>query len=134
MLVVFVVAVWVARNGSLRPLVVTLAATTIASLLALADFVAGGGMRDGLLGWALVLPGAGRLSEVIRSPTSTAALVMLPASVYLAAVVLAPDRRLRLVAAGLVAPLLVAAYYTFNRAVFIVLWLEAVILGWRDSS
>ncbi len=132
MLVVFVVAVWVARNGDLRPLWVTLAATTVAGLLSLADYWGDASLRDGLLGWALVgqfIPS--RLTGVIRSPTSTAALVMLPATFFLVAAALGRDRRLRVGAAALAVPLLLAAYLTYNRAVFIALWLVAVAVAWR---
>lgn len=132
MLLVFVAAVWITRDGERRPLVAALAATTIAGFISLVDFRGDAAIRDSALGWAVVgefIPS--RLTGVIRSPTSTAALVMLPTCVYLAAVVLAPGRRLRLAAAALTAPLLAAAYLTYNRAVFIALYVLAVIVGWR---
>jgi len=132
MLVVFVVAVWTARRGELRPLAAALAATTVAGILSLADYWGDAALRESLLGWAVVGPfNPSRLTGVIRSPTSTAALVMLPATVYLTAAVLGRGRLLRLGAALLATPLLVAAYLTYNRAVFIALWLLAVVAGWR---
>jgi O-antigen ligase len=132
MLLVFIATVWIARRGELRPLVAALAATTIAGMISLVDFWGDAGIRDSLLGWAVVGPfSPSRLTGVIRSPTSTAALVMLPISVYLAAAVLAPNTRLRVAAAALSAPLLAAAYLTYNRAVFIALYALAVIIGWR---
>jgi len=132
MLLVFIAAVWITRDGARRPLVAALVATTVAGLISLADFWGDAALRDGVLGWAVVGQfNPLRLTGVIRSPTSTAALVMLPVSVYLAAVVLAPDTRLRLAAAALSAPLLAAAYLTYNRAVFIALYALAVIVGWR---
>jgi hypothetical protein len=113
MLLVFIATVWIARRGELRPLVAALAATTIAGMISLVDFWGDAGIRDSLLGWAVVGPfSPSRLTGVIRSPTSTAALVMLPISVYLAAAVLAPNTRLRVAAAALSAPLLAAAYLT----------------------
>jgi O-antigen ligase len=132
MLLVFIATVWIARRGERRPLVAALVATTIAGLISLVDFWGDASIRDGFLGWFVVgqvFPG--RLTGVIRSPTSTAALVMLPLTVYLAAAVLAPDTRLRVAAAALSAPLLAAAYLTYNRAVFIALYALAVIVGWR---
>jgi O-antigen ligase len=132
MLLVFVATVWIARHDDRRPLIAALVATTIAGIISLADFSMDAALRDGPLYWAVVGEfNAGRLTGVIRSPTSTAALVMLPVSVYLAAVVLAPRWRLRVIAAALAAPLLAAAYLTYNRAVFIVLYALAVVIGWR---
>jgi O-antigen ligase len=132
MLLVFIAAVWVVRQGERRPLAAAVVATTVAGIVSLVDFWGDAAIRDSLLGWLVVGQfNADRLTGVIRSPTSTAALVMLPVSVYLAAVVLAPNARLRLVAAALCAPLLAAAYLTYNRAVFIALYALAVVVGWR---
>ena len=132
MLVVFVATVWIAPIGRRGPLVAAMVATTVAGLLSLVDYWGDAAIRESAIGWVTAGPfNAGRLTGVIRSPTSTAALVMLPACVYLAAVFLAPDSRLRVAAAALAAPLLLAAYLTYNRAVFIVLYAVAVIVGWR---
>ena len=132
MLLVFVATVWIARHDDRRPLVAALVSSTVAGIISLADFSMDASLRDGPLYWALVGEfNPGRLTGVIRSPTSTAALVMLPVSVYLAALVLGRSWRLRLVAAALTAPLLAAAYLTYNRAVFIVLYALAVVIGWR---
>ncbi len=122
MLLVFVATVWIARSGARGPLVAAMIATTAAGLFSLADYWGDAAIRESVVGWAAAGPfTAGRLTGVIRSPTSTAALVMLPACVYLAAVFLGPDSRIRVAAAALAAPLLVAAYLTYNRAVFIAL-------------
>ena len=132
MLLVFIATVWIARSGERRPLAAALVATTVAGLISLVDFWGDAAIRDSAIGWAVVGQfNPGRLTGVIRSPTSTAALVMLPISVYLAAVILAHGTRLRLLAAGLAAPLLAAAYLTYNRAVFIALYALAVVVGWR---
>lgn len=132
MLIVFVATIWIARHGTLRPLIVMLIATTIAGLISLADFVGDATLRDGPLGWLLVGQfNPDRLTGVIRSPTSTAALVMIPVCLLIAIAVRGQDRRLRLASAITVVPLLVAAYLTYNRAVFLGLWLLAVVIGWR---
>jgi len=132
MLLVFIATVWLARRGQRRAVWAALIATTVAGLISLVDFWGDAAIRDGLFGWFVVGQfSADRLTGVIRSPTSTAALVMLPFSVYLAAAVLAPSIRLRMIAAALAAPLLAAAYLTYNRAVFIALYALAVIIGWR---
>lgn len=132
MLIVFVATIWIARHGTLRPLIVMLIATTIAGLISLADFVGDAALRDGPLGWLVVGQfNPDRLTGVIRSPTSTAALVMIPITVLTAVAVLGHDRRLRIGSAVAIVPLIVAAYLTYNRAVFLGLWLLAIVIGWR---
>jgi hypothetical protein len=132
MLLVFVAAVWIARDGNRRPLVAAVVATTAAGLISLVDFWGDAAIRDGAFGWLVVGQfDPTRLTGVIRSPTSTAALVMLPLMMALAAAALAPGGRLRILAAALAAPLLLAAYLTYNRAVFVALYALAVVIGWR---
>ena len=131
MLLAFVAAVWVAQRGSLAPLVATLAATTIAGIVSLLDYWGQGAARE-FIGWALADPFVpARLTGVIRSPTSTAALVTIPALFFLTATVLGRDIRLRVAGAVLAAPLLVAAYLTYNRAVLVALFVWAVVVAWR---
>lgn len=132
MLIVFVATIWIARHGTLRPLIVMLIATTIAGLISLADFAGGAALRDGPLGWLLVGQfNPDRLTGVIRSPTSTAALVMIPITILTAVAVLGHDRRLRTGSAVAIVPLIAAAYLTYNRAVFLGLWVLAIAIGWR---
>jgi hypothetical protein len=132
MLIVFIVSVWVARGGHLRPLIAAIAATTAAGLISLVDFGGDASIRDSAFGWLVVGQfNPDRLTGVIRSPTSTAALVMIPLTVFIAAAVLARDVRLRIGAAVLAVPLLLAAYLTYNRAVFLGLFVLVVAVGWR---
>jgi O-antigen ligase len=56
---------------------------------------------------------------------------MLPIAVFIATAILASDWRLRIGAAFAAVPLLVAAYLTYNRGVFIALFALAVVIGWR---
>jgi O-antigen ligase len=56
---------------------------------------------------------------------------MIPACVLIAIAVRGRDRRLRLASAIATVPLLLAAYLTYNRTVFLGLWLLAVVIGWR---
>jgi hypothetical protein len=131
-LLVFIAAAWVARRGERRPLVVVLAAAAAAALVSLADFLAPEAFRSTFLGWtASAPPLVGRLTGVIRSPTSTAALIMIPATVLLTAAGLGRGLWLRLAALAVAVPLLLAAYLTYNRAVFLALFALAVVVGWR---
>ncbi len=127
----FLAAVWVARSGELRPLVVAFASASVAGLLSLVDFAWPEAFRTSVAAWTITGPPIARLTGVMRSPTSTAALVMLPAVICLAAVVLRRDLRLRIAAGLLSIPLLVAAYFTYNRAVFLALFALAVVVAWR---
>jgi O-antigen ligase len=132
MLIVFVASVWIARRGELRPLLVAAVATTAAGLISLVDFGGDAALRDGPLGWLVVGQfNPDRLTGVIRSPTSTAALVMIPITLLIVVAILGRGRRLRLASAATAVPLLLAAYLTYNRAVFIGLWLLAVVVAWR---
>jgi len=54
MLIVFIVTVWVARHGQLRPLIVAIVATTAAGLISLLDFGGDAAMRDSDFGWLVV--------------------------------------------------------------------------------
>jgi hypothetical protein len=126
------IAFWVSRDGGLRPLAVALGSATVAGILSLVDYLAPTLLRDSPLDWVLQGPYvAERLTGVIRSWVSTAALVMVPATVYLAVAALGRGRPLRLGALLLAVPLLVTAYFTYNRAVFLGLFALAVIVAWR---
>lgn len=132
MLLVFIATAWIARRGIRGPVIVAVVATTAAGLISLADFVGDATLRETPLAW--LVTGAfnpTRLTGVIRSPTSTAALVMIPVLLFLTYLVLGRDRRARLAAAVASAPLLVAAYLTFNRTVFLALLVWMVVVGWR---
>jgi O-antigen ligase len=132
MLMVFVVSVCVARRGELRPLIVAIAATIAASLISLVDFGGDTVIRGSAFGWLVVAPfNPDRLTGVTASPTSTAALVMIPLTLIIATAILARDVRLRIGAAITAVPLLLAAYLTYNRAVFLGLFVLAVVVGWR---
>jgi O-antigen ligase/polysaccharide polymerase Wzy-like membrane protein len=131
-LLVFVAAAWVARRGELRPFVVALAAAAIAGGVSLVDYLAPDAFRDSFMGWTVSGPPlVGRLTGVIRSPTASAALIMIPTTVYLVAAALGRRLWFRLAALALAIPLLLAAYLTYNRAVFLALFALAVIVGWR---
>lgn len=126
------IAFWVSRDGALRPLVVALGSATLAGILSLVDYQAPTLLRDSPLDWVLQGPYvAGRLTGVIRSWVSTAALVMVPATVYLALAALGRGTLGRVAALLLAIPLLATAYFTYNRAVFLGLFALAVIVAWR---
>jgi hypothetical protein len=131
-LIVFVAAAWAARNGERRALVVALAAASVAGIASLADYLAPTLLRDGVLAWTMdprtFYP---RLTGVTGAAVSTAGLVMTPLMVALAGASAGRDWRFRLAFALLATPLLVTAYLTYNRALFVALFGLAVILAWR---
>lgn len=134
MFLTFLATVWVARGGDLRPLVVACIAATVAGLLSLVEFAAPEAFRSSAAAWIVSGAPIARLTGVMRSPTSTAALVMLPAMMCLAAVFagrMRIDLRLRFGAGVGAIALLVAAYYTYNRAVYLALFALVVVIAWR---
>ncbi len=136
MLIVFIGTVWIAGRGERRPLIAALIATTVAGILSLADFSGDATLRDGILGWALVGPVQSRpadrrhpladLDRRARDAADLASTWRRPSWRHPAACdwPRSPSS----------APLLSAAYLTYNRAVFIALYALAVIIGWRIGS
>jgi hypothetical protein len=126
------VAYWVSRDGGLGPLVALLGSATVAGVLSLVDYQFPTLLRNSPLDWVLQGPYvAGRLTGVIRSWVSTAALVMVPATVYLALATLGRGILVRAGSLLLAVPLLATAYFTYNRAVFLGLFALAVVVAWR---
>lgn len=130
-LVVLACAAWVARDGERRPLYAAIGTASVVGVLSLASYLAPAAFRSSLLGWMAIAPAGHRLVELFRSPTSAAALVMIPATFLIAMAVLAPDRRLKLIGLLGTVPLLATAYLTYTRTVYIALWATAVIVAWR---
>jgi len=124
-------ATWVARTGERRPLYVALAAASIVAVLSLVSYLAPAGFRASPVGWMAIVPPGHRLVELARSPTSAAALAMIPATFLLATAVLGTDVRLRIGALVASLPLLLTAYLTYTRTVYVALFATAVIVAWR---
>jgi hypothetical protein len=131
-MVVLIAATWLARTGDRRPLMAAVLAGAVAAIVSLADFSSGTLIRDGPLDWTVRSTWyPARLMGVIPSPNGTAALLIGPAAVLVAAVVLARDARLRLLSAAGAIPLLVGLYFTFSRAALIGIFLIVVVCAWR---
>jgi O-antigen ligase len=72
-----------------------------------------------------------RLSGIIPSPNGSASLIIVPATVLIAAAVLRRGPAWRLIAAGMAAVLVIALYFTYSRAALLGLFACAVIVVWR---
>lgn len=131
-LLVLLVTVQVARRGELAPFVAAVAAGTAGGIVSLIDFVTPQAVRGPALDW-LVRPSPfpQRVSGIIPAPNGTAALVIVPAAILVAGVVLCRDSRLRLVCAAVAPPLLVTLYFTYSRAALLGLFALAVVVAWR---
>jgi O-antigen ligase len=130
-LVTFVCAAWVARRGQKRPMIVALGSAAAAGILSLVSYLAPEEFRASAFGWMAIAPLGERLVELARSPTSAAALIMVPATFLLAAAALGANLRLRLGALAASVPLLLVAYLTYTRTVYVALFATAVIVAWR---
>ena len=133
-LLVLLAATWIARDGELRPFVVAIAATVVAAAVTLAEYLAPDAMAGGPLLWMLHAKDFGtRISGVIPSPNGLAALLLPPAMVLAAAVVLAPrwSPRLRALAILGLVPIVPALYFTYSRTVFVAAYGFAVVAAWR---
>ena len=91
-----------------------------------------GSISNGPFAWVGFWKGFGaRLAGTIPSPNALSTQLIVPTMVLLAAVLLARDVRLRVIALVGLVPVLVAQYLTFSRAPFIALYVFVVIVAWR---
>lgn len=133
-LLVLLAATWIARDGELRPFVVAIAATVGAAAVTLAEYLAPASIAGSPLVWMLHAKDFGtRISGVIPSPNGLAALLLPPAMVLAAAVVLAPrwSPRLRALAVLGLVPIVPALYFTYSRTVLVAAYGFAVVAAWR---
>jgi hypothetical protein len=130
--ILLIAAAWTARAGNLRVLVVATAVGVVAAVVCLIEYAAPGTISNGPLAWVGFWKGFGtRLAGTIPSPNALSAQLIVPTMVLLAAVVLARDLRLRVLALVALLPVVAAQYLTFSRAPFITLYLFVVIVAWR---
>lgn len=132
-MIILVVAAWVARNGTWRPLVAAVIAAVVAGGLSLADHFAPGAISNGPLAWVGFWKDFnGRLGGVIPSPNAMAALLIVPTAVLVFWAVLGRGNVLtRVVALVVAVPMVGALYVTYSRAALLALFVIAVILTWR---
>ena len=127
-LLVGLVSLWVARRGHLRPLVVAAGSAAVAALLSLIDFADRTLVRESALRW-MFRPDQwpDRLSGVVPGPNAMAALLLVPVTLLLAAVLVGQERRLRILAALGAAPLILALVLTYSRSALIALMAVGVL-------
>jgi O-antigen ligase len=133
-LLVLIVAYEAARAGHRRAFVVAIASAAIGGVVSLADYVDAEAVRGTALGWVL-RPNRfeNRLTGIIPSPNGVASLVVVPTAVLLVAAALAAawSRWMRVAAALVAVPLVLALYFTYSRAALLALFVVAVVVAWR---
>jgi O-antigen ligase len=131
-MIVLLVATWLGYGGQSRPLWAAVVVATVAGALSLADYVLPGVMR-GLPVQALLADKTfgTRLAGAIASPNAMVSLLVTPAAVFAAALVLGRDRRIRVAAAVLLAGLAAAMLLTYSRSAILALFAIAVLVLWR---
>jgi hypothetical protein len=131
-LIVFLAAVWIGRSGERRPLWVAVAASSAAGLLSLLDYLWPSVFANLPLQRLLMSNDFGtRLAGAIASPNAMVSLLVTPAAVLLAAVILAPGRWRRAVVATVLPFLLAAMWFTYSRSALIGIFVIVVIVLWR---
>lgn len=131
-IILLVAAAWTARCGELRALIVATAVGVVVAVVCLIEHVSPGSISGSVFGWVGFWKDFGsRLAGTVPSPNALSAQLIVPTMVLLAAALLGRDRRLRLVAAVALIPLVVAQYLTFSRAPFLALYAFVVIAAWR---
>jgi O-antigen ligase len=131
-MIVLVVAVWVARNGSRRAFVAAIIAATAAGGLSLLDHTTGI-VSNGPLAWVGFWKDFnGRLAGVVPSPNGMAALMIIPTAVLLFWAILGRGRLVwRLAGLVVAAMLVVALYLTYSRAALLGLFIIGAVGAWR---
>jgi hypothetical protein len=132
-LIALLVAIWVGRQGNVRPLVIAVGAIVVAAALSLIDFVAVSSVRESPLGWLLrPTNDLVRLTGIIPAPNAVAALFGAGLAVLVAAVLFAVDRRrwILLVPAAL---LVVAIVLTYSRSGIVAFCVLAFTFAWRHG-
>jgi len=130
--ILLVAAVWTARDGSLRVLVVAVGVAVVAAVVSLVEFASPGSVSSGTFEWVGFWKNFnGRLAGTIPSPNGLSAQLIAPTAVLLAAVLLARDVRLKAIALAAAIPLLLAHYLTFSRAPLLGGYVLGVVIAWR---
>jgi O-antigen ligase len=131
-MMIFLVAVWLGHGGDRRPVWAAVIAASAAGLLSLAEYLLHASLAGLPIQGLLADKEFGtRLAGAIASPNAMVSLLVTPTAVLAAALVLGRDRRLRVVAAVVLPPLLLAMWFTYSRAALLGVFAIAVIILWR---
>jgi O-antigen ligase len=126
-MILLIVGAWVARRGEARPLVVAAIACAVASVLSLMELFHPGLISNGAVSWIGFWKDFGaRVTGIIPAPNAVATMLIVPATVSLAAVVQFHGRR-RLAAMVVAIPIAAAAILTLSRSAIAALYITAVL-------
>ncbi len=130
--ILLIAAVWTARGGSMRVLIVACIVAVVSATAALAEYASPGLLSGGRFEWVGFWKDYGpRLAGTIPSPNALSAQFIVPTAALAAAVLLARDLRLKALALIGLVPLVIAHYLTFSRAPLLGAYVFAVVLTWR---
>ena len=131
-MLLLVVAVWVARDGTWRPLAAAVGAAIVAGGLSLIDHFAPGVVSNGPLSWiGFWKDFNGRLGGAVPSPNGMAALLILPTAILIFWAMLGRGTVwLRVGSLALAAPMVLALYVTYSRAALLALFVLVIVLCW----
>ena len=126
-MILLIVGAWVARTGEARPLIAATVACALASILSLIEVAQPGLISDGPLSWIGFWKDFGvRVSGIIPAPNAVATMLLIPATLALAAA--GHHHGVRRVAALLVAlPMVAASLLTLSRTAIGALYLATVV-------
>jgi O-antigen ligase len=132
-MLLLIVAVWVTREGSVRPVIAAGVGCSIAALLSLVELVRPGSISEGALAWiGFWKPFGPRVSGIIPAPNAVATMLIVPGIVGLAAGLGMAGLR-RVVVLGGSALTVAATVLTLSRSAIAGLYLTAVVvLGRRN--
>jgi O-antigen ligase len=130
-LTILLAAAWVSWRGDARPLYVALASIGLAALISLVDYVAGGAILAGPMGWLLREHNPTRLTEIIPAPNAAAAIFVLGVAMGGSSAAFAERLGLRFVGVGLAVVSSAALFFTFSRSGWLAVGLALAVLGWH---
>ncbi len=130
-LLVLFAAAWVVRDGRLRPMVLAIGTGVLAALVSLVSWLAPAAIRGSALDWTLGPADASRLHGVTYLATGLEALLIVPAAVLVMTVLYGNRRRTRIAAAVGLVPVVLAVWFTYNRAGLMGAYLIVVVAAWQ---
>jgi O-antigen ligase len=126
-MILLLVGAWVARTGEARPLIAAAIACAVASVLSLVELVRPGLISNGVLSWIGFWKDFGvRITGIIPAPNAVATMLLVPATVSLAAIGHFHGRR-RLAAVIVAVPITAATILTLSRSAIGAVYFAAVL-------
>ncbi len=131
-LLVLLAVAWLVRDGRTRPLVVAVITGVVGAAVSLVGWYAPEALRGSAASWLLgPQTDLSRLHGVTYLATGLEALLIVPAAILALAALYATDRRVRTAAVIAMAPVVLAIWFTYNRAGLLGAYVIAVVAAWH---